>query len=108
MQQSLHEHRGSTLTLTPSSVTLDSTGTDPAADPDAPAPITHDLLSSNKIFFPDPQTSKWTSAPEQSWVFESGQLCPVPRLRLVHGDAWLEMSFNPLTGNVEDETSTVP
>jgi hypothetical protein len=35
-------------------------------------------------------------------------LCPVARLRVAAGDACLEMSFNALTGDVEDESLSIP
>ena len=46
--------------------------------------------------------------PEISWTFQPNELCPATRVRLSRGNAWLEMSFNALTGNVEKETTYFP
>ena len=43
-----------------------------------------------------------------SWTFKPGELCPAMRVRITRGDAWLEMSFSALTGNVEDEKTYFP
>ena len=40
--------------------------------------------------------------------FKPGELCPASRVHLGRGDAWLEMSFNALTGNVENEAAYFP
>ncbi len=46
--------------------------------------------------------------PPTTWIFEAGELCPATRVRLSRGDAYLEMSFNALTGNVENEATYFP
>jgi hypothetical protein len=46
--------------------------------------------------------------PSARWTFEPAGLCPLPRVRLEHGTAYLEMSFNALTGDVEDEAFSIP
>lgn len=50
----------------------------------------------------------WIPMEPTSWVFLPGELCPAPRVRFSRGEAYVEMSFNALTGDVEDETSYFP
>ena len=63
-----------------------------------------------KLLTPDPQkTDGWLAMPDGTqWVFQPGELCPATRVRLARGDAWVEMSFNALTGNVENEGANFP
>ena len=63
----------------------------------------------NKLLAPDPdKPNAWIAMPKTKWLFRSGYLCHIPRLRLTRGEAWLEMSFNALTGDVEDEAYSFP
>jgi prepilin-type N-terminal cleavage/methylation domain-containing protein len=71
--------------------------------------VTDQLDAPNKLLAPDPiKPNAWVDMPDTSWVFQPGELCPATRIRLSRGDAWLEMSFNALTGNVENETASFP
>jgi hypothetical protein len=74
--------------------------------------ITQAFDSSNKVFLPDPtKPGNWIPAPANTpttWTFQPGELCPVPRVRVTRGDASIEMSFNALTGNVENENVDIP
>jgi len=71
--------------------------------------ITTVLDSSNKLLFPDPdKANKWLPIKSAAWFFKPGELCSVPRVRFVRDTGWLEMSFNALTGNVENETAYFP
>jgi type II secretory pathway pseudopilin PulG len=127
MIQSGEQHRAYVIDLSPTEMALHPAG-EAAAGPDASssspdvdsdstsansAPVdvvvTSELDSSNKLLAPDPEkTNGWIDMPPTSWVFEPGELCPATRVRLSRGDAWLEMSFGALTGNVENETYSVP
>jgi type II secretory pathway pseudopilin PulG len=64
---------------------------------------------SNKFLVPNPdKTGEWIPVTATSWFFQPGDLCRVSRVRLSRGKAWMELSFNALTGNVEDETTYFP
>jgi prepilin-type N-terminal cleavage/methylation domain-containing protein len=125
MIQSAEQHRAYVIDVTDTTMALHPVGEAPA-DPDASsttndddaapansAPedmeVTSELDPPNQLLTPDLQkTDKWIAMPPTSWVFQPGELCPVPRVRLKRGEAWLEMSFNALTGNVENETFDLP
>lgn len=63
----------------------------------------------NTLEFPDAvKKDSWETLPSVKWTFEPGGLCPLPRVRLQHGVAYLEMSFNALTGDVENEAFYLP
>jgi prepilin-type N-terminal cleavage/methylation domain-containing protein len=64
---------------------------------------------SNGLKLPDAtKKDKWESLPAVTWLFQPQGLCPLPRVRLERGSAYLEMSFNALTGDVENESSYLP
>jgi prepilin-type N-terminal cleavage/methylation domain-containing protein len=59
--------------------------------------------------FPDAtKKDTWESLPTVRWIFQPRGLCPLPRVRLEQGSAYLEMSFNALTGDVESQASYIP
>ena len=125
MIQSAEQHRAYVVDVTDTTMALHPAGEAPV-DPDADSStndVDDDSASSamedvevsskldppNQLLTPDPQKANaWTAMPPTSWVFEPGELCPATRVRLSRGDAWLEMSFGALTGNVENETYSVP
>jgi prepilin-type N-terminal cleavage/methylation domain-containing protein len=124
MIQSAEQHRAYVIDLTTTSMALHPVG-EAAADPDASSTddddsspntpamqdveITSNLDPPNQLLAPDPQkTDAWIDLPETHWVFQPGELCPATRVRLQRGEAWLEMSFGALTGNVENETNSFP
>ncbi len=129
MYQSGDQHRTYVIDLTSTNMALHPAGV-PSADSDTsgPAPpsatgddsaaqspaqedveINRQLDSANKLLVPDPQkTNAWIPMPETSWVFEPGHLCPASRVRVTRGEAWVEMNFNALTGNVENEATYLP
>jgi len=129
MIQSAEQHRNYVIDLTSTTAALHPQGEAPA-DPDAPdatdnastdadsstnaAPVdvelTTNLAPPNKLFIPDPvKADSWIEMPDGTqWVFQPGELCPATRVRLKRGEAWLEMSFAALTGNVENETDYLP
>jgi prepilin-type N-terminal cleavage/methylation domain-containing protein len=90
--------------------TADATTTHHDADAQAvPEDVTMNRTLGNKIEFPDAQKKNaWESLLSVRWLFQPDGLCPLPRIRLQRGRAYIEMSFNALTGNVEDEDSYVP
>jgi type II secretion system protein H len=129
MIQSAEQHRAYILDLTDKTMALHPAN-EAAKDPDAPsspaatADATDDALASpvvedvevsitldpaNKLLTPDLQKANaWVDMPPTSWLFQPGELCQVTRVRLERGNAWLEMSFSALTGNVENETTYFP
>lgn len=94
----------------------DSSGpvTSSTADSDAdsgPAPedVTMSQTLENPLKFPDAvKKNTWDVLPSVNWTFTPAGLCPLPRVRLERGNAYIEMSFNPLTGDVEDESTYLP
>jgi type II secretory pathway pseudopilin PulG len=126
MIQSAEQHRSYVIELSPTEMALHPAG-EAAADPDASTSGDDDADSSasnsvmedvtvsstldplNKLQAPDPQKANaWTEIPPTTWVFESGELCPATSVRVSRGDAYVEMNFNPLTGNVENEGNYFP
>jgi prepilin-type N-terminal cleavage/methylation domain-containing protein len=119
MLQSNDQHHTCVIDLTPQSLDLHGTGdasasSAPVTDADT-APATTDFDSSyrldpaDRLVIPDPKKpSVWISMPDTSWIFQPGDLCPATRVRMTRGDAWVEMSFNALTGNVENEAAYFP
>lgn len=99
---------GKELNLTPAAQTDESNRATAKSDADSGnQAISYSL--SNGVKFPDAtKRDKWESLPVVTWVFRPNGLCPLPRLRLERGSAYLEMSFNALTGDVEDESSYLP
>jgi prepilin-type N-terminal cleavage/methylation domain-containing protein len=128
MIQSAEQHRTYVMDLSDSSVALHPLGETAAAAPDvantasfddttaasASGPVdvdvTNDLDPANKLQTPDPiKANAWIAMPDGTqWTFQPGELCPATRVRLARGDAWVEMSFNALTGNVENESFSLP
>jgi type II secretion system protein H len=137
MIQSAEQHRPYVIDLTATTMALHPEGeaaadTDDSATTNAPAsdtPTTSDDDSSatsttapvdveittqldppNQLLTPDPQKSNaWIAMPDGTeWVFEPGELCPATRIRMKRGEAWIELSFAALTGNVENETNYLP
>ena len=87
--------------------------TDDDADASKPATeevnVANDFDPPNRLLAPDPlKANAWVAMPPTTWIFQPGELCPAPRVRLARGEAWLEMSFDALTGNVENETNSLP
>jgi Tfp pilus assembly protein FimT len=124
MIQSVEQHRAYVIELTPTEMALHPQG-EAAADPDAAAngdddanasatatpdvEVTSELDASNQLLAPDPvKADSWVAMPPTTWTFQPGELCPATRVRLSRGQAWLEMSFDALTGNVENETNYLP
>lgn len=120
MLRSAEQKRVYVIDLTASSMSLHSladatpTAANPAiASDSAPSleatEFSQQLDSSNKLLAPDPKKlHAWVDMPDTTWTFTPGELCPAQRVRLTRGDAWIEMSFNALTGNVEDEEAYIP
>jgi type II secretory pathway pseudopilin PulG len=126
MIQSAEQHRTYVIDLSDSSMALHPQGEAPA-DPDtvntatfdddaatnsAPVDVevTSDLDPANKLVIPDPlKVDAWILMPDGTqWVFQPGELCPATQVRLTRGHAWLQMNFNALTGNVENESTYLP
>lgn len=50
----------------------------------------------------------WETPKEASWIFTPSGLCAPNRFRLERGTSWMELSFNALTANVQDEEFYLP
>jgi len=93
-----------------------STGTNadqPIQDGMAVASVdeTQTLDSDNKLQVLDPEKQNvWIDVPDdgKEWTFQPGELCPVDKLRIVRGDAYLELDFTALTGAVDTEKYYFP
>ena len=67
------------------------------------------LSLSHPVAFPDAEKKdQWNTLPSASWRFEPNGLCPLPRLRLQAGEAYIELGFDALTGGVEGEATYIP
>jgi type II secretory pathway pseudopilin PulG len=69
------------------------------------------LDSPNKLQVPDPDKEDvWMDMPDagKEWVFQPGELCPADKIRIVRDDAYLELDFTALTGDVETEKYYFP
>jgi len=134
MLQSADQHRTYILDLTSTSMSLhpagmpdnaDSSATNEtllspqdkknASDSDTNAAPLEDIVvdnqldSANKLLIPDPEKPKtWIPMPPTSWIFAPDALCPATTVRVSRGESWLEMNFNALTGNVENESTYFP
>jgi Tfp pilus assembly protein FimT len=84
------------------------TGTVTIAMPDVS--VSSDVDPTNKLLAPDPnKADSWVPVPDGTeWIFQPGELCPATVVRVGHGDAWLQMTFDALTGNVDKETYSFP
>jgi prepilin-type N-terminal cleavage/methylation domain-containing protein len=125
MIQSAEQHRAYVIDLTDTTMALHPAG-EAAKEPDASSStddadaastnsamqdveVTSELDAPNKLLIPDPQkTNAWIDMPPTTWIFQPGELCSATRVRLSRGDAWLEMSFDALTGNVANEATYFP
>jgi len=50
---------------------------------------------------------EWIQARNQTWVFEQSGICEPLGVRVTGEDGYIEMQFNPLTANVEEEASEI-
>jgi len=126
MIQSAEQHRDYVIDLTETTMALYPASEAPA-DPDASSStddaasaaagdstmadvsVTSKLAPSNQLLVPDPiKVNAWVPMPPTRWTFQPGELCPATLVRVARGDAWLSMSFDALTGNVANETYSVP
>jgi prepilin-type N-terminal cleavage/methylation domain-containing protein len=104
---------GKNLALAPTAASIAGTPS-PTADATtqsaaAPENVTQTQVLDNVLKFPDAgKKNAWNTLPTANWTFEPNGLCPLPRVRLARGDAYVEMSFNALTGDVEDEALYIP
>ncbi|MCE0523465.1 MAG: type II secretion system GspH family protein [Methylacidiphilales bacterium] len=120
MIQSAEQHRPYVIDLTDKTMALHpmaqsrapadpyaTASTDDNADDSAVSDVdfTKTLDSPNQLLIPDPQkVNAWMPMPPTEWVFQPGELCQATQVRLARGDAYLDMSFDALTGNVVNET----
>jgi len=126
MIKTAEQHRNYEIDLSPTEMALHPVG-QTAADPDAEADsdtaddttpvtaapvdvsVTSEIDSANKLQTPDlTKVNAWVDIPPTTWVFQPGELCPATRVRFSRGPAWLEMSFDALTGNMVNETDYIP
>ncbi len=137
MIQSTEQHRVIVMDLTKNTMKLYAQGEEAKADADADAQLFKDsgstqtnsdqpvadtvtqtgidqeqtLDGANKLMVPDPnKTDGWLNVPDDGveWVFQPGELCPATKIRVVRGDAYLELDFGALTGSVDTEKYYFP
>jgi len=134
MIQSTEQHRTFFIELDKHNIKLFAQGDEAQLDQDADAKLFKDsgstdtnsdepvamqvgvdeeqaLDSPNKLMVPDPlKNDAWMDLPDagQQWVFQPGELCPAQKVRIVRGDAYLEMDFGALTGGVDSEKFYFP
>jgi prepilin-type N-terminal cleavage/methylation domain-containing protein len=123
MIQCAEQHRNYTIELDSSTMALHPEGavvkeTDDSIAPGSASvviPAMVDVTDSatldapNKLLAPDAvKVDAWVDMPPTTWTFRPGELCPATHIRMSRGDAWVEMNFSALTGNVENETSYFP
>lgn len=124
MLQSEEQHRVYVMDLTSTSMDLYPAGNrkndeKPSSGDEAPeasgdssggaVSISGKLDRPNIFVVPDShKPGGWEAMPATSWIFKPGNLCPATKVRLVRGQAWLELNFNGLTGNVESESAYIP
>jgi len=117
MLRSGDEHRGYVLDLTSTGLDLHPAATGPATDSSTDAavgdtgdaPTTYQFDAADKLYLPDPKrNSAWVHMTATSWIFQPGELCPATRVRLMRRNSWMEMSFNALTGTMENEADYFP
>lgn len=126
MMQSADQHRAYEIDLSSTTMALHPVGDaaaaadddatddssasgDTSSDTSKPIDIvvTSTIDPANKLMGPDPQKpNAWTTIPDTTWIFEPGELCPATRVRFERGPAWLEISFDALTGNVDVDAVT--
>jgi len=106
------ELQGSNLVLEPARAILndhDTVHADSDDERENPDSTTETETLSNPIKFPDAnRKNKWETLPSVKWTFQPEDLCPLPRIRVERGQGYIEMSFNALTGDVEDEGYYLP
>lgn len=44
----------------------------------------------------------------QRWIFQPTGLCEPIAVRIMEGEAWIEVQFDPLTAGIEDESYYIP
>jgi type II secretion system protein H len=137
MVQSAEQHRNFVIDLTKNTMSLHAQDEEAAAQDDSNASLFQDagnnqaaattplaqavtlpnvdaqqqLDSLNKIQVPDPDKPDGWIDPAgdgTEWVFQPGELCPATKVRVVRGDAYLELDFAALTGDVDTEKYNFP
>ena len=120
MLQSVEEHRVYVLDLSEKDLSLGpiappAPDEEKTPDPDQPLEQAQDSTqtwpvdSHNKLLLPDPKsTGHWQLIQSAQWIFRPGELCPASTICFTRGEARLEVTFNALTGNVENERSIFP
>ena len=108
MLRSGEEQRPYLINLQGRELVLEPASTEPRGDVAVPAATGTQTLD-NALKLPDATTKNaWRSLPTVTWTFEPNSLCPLPRVRFERGAGYIEMSFNALTGDVEDEGYYLP
>lgn len=100
---------GKELMLEPAAGAVTGDATPDASSAAKPEDISQTHTLGDTLKFPDTEKKNaWETLPSVTWTFEPASLCPLPRVRLERGSAYIEMSFNALTGDVEDESAYLP
>ena len=80
------------------------------AEPDSEeeAEYAHRLAGDIKIEFLSWLDQKWRVPEDAHWVFQPTGVCEPITVRLSRGDSWIELDFNPLTAEVQEEAFYFP
>jgi len=109
MIRSSEEQRTYVINLDGKSLLLEPAPAAIADDSATPADATQTQTLDNALKFPDAtKKNAWEALPAVTWTFEPNGLCPLPRVRFERGASYIELGFNALTGDVEDESSYLP
>ncbi len=52
--------------------------------------------------------TRWSQPEDYVWVFQPSGLCEPLAVRLEMGESWIELAFNPLTAQVQEESYAFP
>jgi prepilin-type N-terminal cleavage/methylation domain-containing protein len=69
---------------------------------------TYQIKRGNEFFIQRWMSPKWRKPEKDRWVFVPSGLCEPLKVRVTRGKAWLECSFHPLTGAIQDESYYIP
>jgi len=115
-QDALRENVAYILTLTPDRFILQpaeefvEAQTESESDSEKPVvkPIEFMLPEKVKLKVKIWGSKDWEKLKEVTWTFTPTGLCAPHSFRLERDTAWMEMSFNPLTANLQDEAWYLP
>jgi prepilin-type N-terminal cleavage/methylation domain-containing protein len=109
MIRSSEEQRPYVISLEGKNLLMEPAPAAIAEDSAAPTDETQTQTLGNALKFPDAtKKNAWNSLRAVTWTFEPNGLCPLARVRFERGASHIELGFNALTGDVEDESNYLP